>query len=115
TILTPRYEPLSPEVVKACEKAGAEVGYPAPREWAATGFGARSPRSWLYHRYLIPAFRIDSRTDLTNLPTPPAPFGMCYKRTAVPATDANVLQLSKFPQLHTLSLWNTQVTDVGMK
>src|ERR1043166_1521195 len=100
-----------PEVVKAWTDTGAKVGW---MEQDALGFSQFHSKTSA-PAGAVPAFQLDVWKDdtLSKLPDPGVPFGLSLWQTKV--TDAGLKELAGLKSLHSLLVDGTEVTDAGMK
>jgi Leucine-rich repeat (LRR) protein len=107
----PESLPLPSEVVRAWEKAGAQVGWMGQDQFGrlvfqATKVGLRAP---------VPAFRFGRWVEgvVSRLPAPGRAFGLALGNTRI--TDAGLKELAGLKNLRWLVLRDTQITDAGLK
>jgi hypothetical protein len=97
--------PMSPEIIKAWEKAGAEYG-----RIRTYKFSFNFQAGPLIDNEL-PAFFIRKDLNLSELPAPDVPFGlMCWD-----ITEAGMKGIAAFKRLQALKLMGRSVTDAGLK
>jgi hypothetical protein len=102
-------KPLPDDIVKAWKDAGADVGWSMLTTYGALRFVEKPEVG------AIPAFRLGPwRAGMVaKLPVPEAPFGLDLYNTEV--TDDGLKELSNLRNLTTLNLSRTNVTDAGLK
>jgi hypothetical protein len=108
-------KPLPHDVVKAWEKAGAEVGWLGPDLELSTYLRFTAKLENLDAARAVPAFKVKVWREglLAKLPAPGKPFGLRLGGTEV--TDAGLKELAGLKKLSSLSLGATGVTDAGLK
>jgi internalin A len=105
TNLELQQQTMSPEIIKAWEKAGAEYGHIRFQD-EDFYFETRTAKEGD-----LPGFSVTGDLKLSELPVPNVPFGLIFSEI----TDAGLKEITAFKRLETLVLMSTEVTDAGLK
>ncbi len=105
TNLELQQQTMSPEIIKAWEKAGAKYGH---IRFQDEGFYLETRTA---KEGDLPGFSVTGDLKLSELPVPNVPFGLIFSEI----TDAGLKEITAFKRLETLALMSIEVTDAGLK